>query len=64
MTTGLIPWTTAGAFYFAALNVSPLSYAPYAFYNWLNPLVAVVMAYAGFAIYRTDRSKDPKANPA
>ncbi len=64
LTTGLIPWTTAGAFYSAALNVSPLSYAPYAFYNWLNPLVAIVMAYAGFAIYRMDRSQGPKANPA
>ncbi len=56
LTTGLIPWTTAGAFYLAALNVDPLSYAPYAFYNWLNPLVAIAMAYAGgFAIYRLER---------
>ncbi len=38
------------------LNVDPLSYAPYAFYNWLNPLVAIAMAYAGgFAIYRLER---------
>ena len=56
LTTGLIPWTTAGAFYFAALNVNPLSYAPYAFYNWFNPLVAIAMAYTGLAIYRLDRS--------
>lgn len=57
LTTGLIPWTRARAFYFAALNVSPSSYAPYDFYNWLNPLVAIVMAYAGFAIYRMDQPK-------
>lgn len=60
LTTGLIPWTTAGAFYFAALNVNPLSYAPYAFYNWLNPLVAILMAFAGgFAIYRLEHTVDP-----
>ncbi|KTF06356.1 hypothetical protein MGSAQ_002148, partial [marine sediment metagenome] len=29
MTTGLIPWTTAGAFYSATLGVDVLDYAPY-----------------------------------
>jgi NhaC family Na+:H+ antiporter len=36
MTTGLIPWTTAGAFYSATLGVSVLDYAPFAFFNYLN----------------------------
>lgn len=50
MTTGLIPWTTAGAFYAATLGVSALEYAPYAFFNYLNPLVSVVMASLGVGL--------------
>ena len=47
LTTGLIPWTTAGAFYSATLGISALDYAPYAFFNYLNAMVAVTMASAG-----------------
>ena len=52
MTTGLIPWTTAGAFYAATLGVSALDYAPYAFFNYLNPLISIAMASAGFGLLR------------
>jgi len=52
MTTGLIPWTTAGAFYAATLGVPTLDYAPYAFLNYLNPLVAIVMAALGIGLLR------------
>lgn len=50
LTTGLIPWTTAGAFYAATLGVATLDYAPYAFLNYLNGLVAVVMASLGVGL--------------
>ena len=52
MTTGLIPWTTAGAFYAATLEVDVLSYAPYAFFNYLNGIVAVTMAMLGGGLLR------------
>lgn len=52
MSTGLIPWTTAGAFYAATLGVPVLAYAPYAFLNYLNPLVSIVMAAIGFGLLR------------
>lgn len=57
MTTGLIPWTTAGAFYTATLGVDVLSYAPYAFFNYLNALIAVAMAVFGIGLLK------PKINP-
>ncbi len=57
MTTGLIPWTTAGAFYTATLGVDVLSYAPYAFFNYLNALMAVAMAVFGIGLLK------PKINP-
>jgi NhaC family Na+:H+ antiporter len=50
MTTGLIPWTTAGAFYAATLGVDVLDYAPYAFFNYMNAIVAVVMAALGIGL--------------
>lgn len=50
MTTGLIPWTTAGAFYTATLGIPVLEYAPYAFFNYLNAAVAIAMATLGLGL--------------
>lgn len=52
MSTGLIPWTTAGAFYAATLGVPVLDYAPYAFLNYLNPLISICMAALGIGLLR------------
>jgi Na+:H+ antiporter, NhaC family len=52
MTTGLIPWTTAGAFYTATLGVDVLDYAPYAFFNYLNAIIAVAMAAFGLGLLK------------
>lgn len=52
LTTGLIPWTTAGAFYAATLGVPVLDYGPYAFLNYLNAPVAIVMASLGIGLLR------------
>ena len=52
MSTGLIPWTTAGAFYAATLGVPVLDYAPYAFLNYLNPLISIAMAALGVGLLR------------
>lgn len=52
MSTGLIPWTTAGAFYAATLGVPVLEYLPYAFLNYLNPLIAIAMAALGLGLLR------------
>lgn len=52
LTSALIPWNTCGAFMMGALGVSPWIYAPFAFFNWLTPLIALVYAYTGFRILR------------
>jgi Na+:H+ antiporter, NhaC family len=52
LTTGLIPWTTAGAFYAVTLGVPVLEYAPYAFLNYLNPLVSISMVVMGLGLLR------------
>ncbi|MDT8429625.1 MAG: Na+/H+ antiporter NhaC [Pseudomonadales bacterium] len=50
MSTGLIPWTTAGAFYSATLGVAVIDYLPYAFLNYLNPLISISMAALGLGL--------------
>ena len=61
MTTGLIPWTTAGAFYASTLEVDVLSYVPYAFFNYINAIVAITMAAFGMGLLRSN-SKIKQAN--
>lgn len=53
LTGPLIPWTTAGAFMVGVLGVPAIDYAPYSFFNLINPLVAIAFAYAGLAVLRT-----------
>ncbi|HEU0306297.1 MAG TPA: Na+/H+ antiporter NhaC family protein, partial [Lysobacter sp.] len=50
ITSPLVPWNTCGAYMAATLGVATLDYLPYAFFNLASPLVATVLAYAGFKI--------------
>lgn len=52
LTAGLIPWTTGGAFFASALGVPVLDYAPYALLNWMNPLISILLAYMGIALFK------------
>jgi NhaC family Na+:H+ antiporter len=59
LTSALVPWNTCGAFQSGALGVPTLVYAPYAFFNYLNPIVSVVMSYMKIGIYwRTKSGED------
>lgn len=65
LTTGLIPWTTAGAFYTATLGVPVLDYLPYAFFNYLNAFISIGFAFIGFGLLRQHEPFDaaePLAN--
>jgi NhaC family Na+:H+ antiporter len=55
LSTSLIPWTTSGAFITGVLGMSPLEYAPWAFFNYINPLLSIALAYMGFGIFRQHR---------
>ncbi|HLV47577.1 MAG TPA: Na+/H+ antiporter NhaC [Aliidiomarina sp.] len=52
VTSALIPWNTCGAFMFSVLGVYPLAYAPYAFFLWLVPLLAILYGFTNFKILR------------
>ncbi|MDH4124090.1 MAG: Na+/H+ antiporter NhaC [Gammaproteobacteria bacterium] len=56
LSTSLIPWTTSGAFITGVLAMSPLEYAPWAFFNYVNPLLSIILAYLGYGIFRQRRN--------
>jgi NhaC family Na+:H+ antiporter len=68
-TTGsLIPWNSCGAYMAVTLGVPTLSYAPYAVFCVVSPLLTVAIAYAGIRMPRvaqvpsaTSKDEEPKA---
>ena len=56
VTSALIPWNSCGAYMAATLGVATVSYAPFAIFNILCPLITVAYAYAGFRMTRVDRA--------
>jgi NhaC family Na+:H+ antiporter len=49
ITSALIPWNTCGAYMSATLGVATFSYAPFAFFNFLCPIVAVIYGFYNIA---------------
>ena len=50
LTSALIPWNTCGAYMSATLGVATLQYAPFAFFNLLCPIIAIIYGFTGFAL--------------
>lgn len=50
ITSPLVPWNTCGAFMAQTLGVATFAYAPFAFFNLLNPLVALAYAVTGVTL--------------
>ena len=48
----MFPWNGCGAYQSATLGVPTFSYFPYAFLNLINPIVSIIMAYMGIAVFR------------
>jgi NhaC family Na+:H+ antiporter len=58
MTSALVPWNTCGAFMAATLGVPTLVYAPYAFVNLLNPVIAIIYGLTNFKIVPLEETLD------
>ncbi|MCU7554171.1 Na+/H+ antiporter NhaC [Alteromonas sp. ASW11-19] len=54
LTSPLIPWNTCGAYMHGVLMVHPFEYIFYAFFNVINPILAVIYAYLGVKILKLD----------
>ncbi len=55
LTTPLIPWTTAGAFFATTLGVTTLDYIPWALLNLINPILSISFAYLNIALFTRKR---------
>lgn len=60
ITSPLIPWNTCGAYMQGVLQVNPLDYLVYAFFNWINPILAIIYAYLGIKILRLEPPESVK----
>jgi Na+:H+ antiporter, NhaC family len=50
VTSPLVPWNSCGAYMSGVLGVPTVHYLPYAFFNLLNPFVAVAFGFTGFRV--------------
>jgi Na+:H+ antiporter, NhaC family len=64
LTSPLVPWNTCGAFMAQTLGVATFVYAPYAFFNLINPLVAAIYGFTGFTIERLPAAAQDDAHVA
>ena len=63
LTSPLIPWNTCGAFMAATLGVPTLAYAPYAFVNLFNPVIAIIYGITNFRIVPLEEEDEPADKP-
>jgi NhaC family Na+:H+ antiporter len=55
VTSVLIPWNTCGVAQSGILGVATLAYAPYCIFNWISPLMSLLVAGLGYKLkYRDD----------
>ena len=50
VTSVLIPWTTCGMTQATILGVSTWTYFPYCIFNWVSPLMTILIAATGYKI--------------
>ncbi len=58
MSSALIPWNTCGAFMYATLGVYPFAYLPFAFFNVLSPLIAIVSGFLGIGMITLEEERE------
>ena len=59
LTSPLVPWSTCGAYQSKTLGVATIEYLPYAFLNYINPIVSIVMTYLGIGIAWRGKDGEP-----
>ena len=55
VTSVLIPWNTCGVAQSGILGVATLAYAPYCIFNWLSPIMSLIVAKLGYKLKYTDK---------
>lgn len=57
VTSALVPWNTCGVYILATLGVSTFEYMPYAVFNYVMPLMTIVMAFLGLTLADMDGNR-------
>jgi NhaC family Na+:H+ antiporter len=52
-TSALIPWNSCGAYMAATLGVATWSYAPFAIFSIVSPIITIAFAYFGIRMMHT-----------
>ena len=52
MSAPLIPWTAPAAFILGTLGVSPLEFAPFAVFNFINPIFSLILTSLGLFVFK------------
>ena len=50
LSSPLIPWNTCGAFMFGVLALTNYEYIFYCFFNFINPVLAIIYGFTGYKI--------------
>jgi NhaC family Na+:H+ antiporter len=58
VTSPLVPWNSCGAYMAGVLGVATVDYLPYAFFNIINPLLALLFAFTGYGVEHIDPKID------
>ena len=57
LTSALIPWNTCGAYMSGTLGVATTAYLPFAFFNYISPIISIIFGFTGFSVKKIDSSK-------
>ncbi|MGN0195859.1 MAG: Na+/H+ antiporter NhaC family protein [Candidatus Cryptobacteroides sp.] len=52
ITSPLYPWSSCGMTQATILSVPTLTYMPFCFFNWISPLMSILIASTGYKIFR------------
>ena len=58
----MVPWGSGGIFVAATLGVPVVEYLPYYFVGFIAPVVAIVLAFTGIAMPKTEKSVKSQKN--
>jgi Na+:H+ antiporter, NhaC family len=64
VTSPLVPWNSCGAYMAGVLQVPTVEYLPFAFFNLLNPLLAIIFGFTGFKVEHAEPAIPHGQEPA
>lgn len=59
ITSVLVPWNSCGAYHAGLFGIPTLSYLPYAFLNWMNPIMSSFITYLGIGVAWKGKDGEP-----